>query len=344
LGAGAVGESLGMTGSEVTDMSAGHGIHNPHDLQQLEDMRRNAEQKSYLEQSCELIQQETGLQLECIGRSEIGQDWVDVARPEMSINAFRLDPDDLSDLLHVAADLCKDKRVEDAVNDRVHHYTWSRDALTNSQVGSESEFESVSQYVSEELAAKDAKIERLEKENRALRDPVRREHMPHVDPQIDCQAFMPHCFLYAGRDAPSSGAADAASRANGRPAVARVQALARGRLVRRGFYDLPRQGFHGLQAWASARVAVVRIEPSIGPDGAARANVTIGVVHPDNRRRAAEARRKKHAREKQIIVAAAIVVGVLAMIIRVNPVAARTAAVGAASTLVALLNRPRAAA
>lgn len=199
-----------------------------------------------------------------------------------------------------------------------------------------SDFATVSQHFDELQSDLDAlrhRCRQLESENERLRaeaDPVRRQYMPHAA-VLDCQSVMPWHFLYAKQSTA------ARAKPNARPAVARVQALARGVLTRDGFY--------GLKRWAANPVDV-QLNPSLDVKGQPVVHVAITPRTLDEPLRKPlrkpKTQRQKELPRQAVIVTAAIVVGVLALVLMRNPAAARAASAGAATTIYALL-KPKSA-
>jgi len=252
-----------------------------------------------------------------LGESEDGQQWVDVAH----------------DLLDLGAAVASDPTVQRAVHEKLSSFPWMRDlALSESpgltltpsdeeeKLSVSSDFATVSHHFDELCADMEklkAKCSSLEEENARLRaqvEPGRSKYMPHVA-HPDYRALMPHHFLFQPRAASS------------RPAVARVQALARGALSRQGFYEL--------QRWAASRVEV-RLEPQLGADGKPHVKLHLTPTHAA-KRKPLKTRAQKELPRQALIIAAAIVVGALALIVSRNPRAASAAAAGAAATIMNLL-------
>jgi len=229
--------------------------------------------------------------------SEDGSEWLDVGNAHPSsvqhAHASEWDLDqDLERLLELASSVAAEPVVQLAVADKVNTFAWATESLELKSVSSEEADE-------ERLSTSSSYdyVGDLLKQNELLR-------------------------------AENASLKSIFAKTNGRPAIARLQALARGMITRRRLAA-------GHVPGAAPRVVTLRFFLNVSHEGA-RVGTSITAKVP-TQRKPKKTQAEKELPRKVVIVTAAIIVGVLALVVARNPIAAQAAAKRAAATLFKLL-------
>jgi len=229
--------------------------------------------------------------------SEDGSEWLDVGNAHPSsvqhAHASEWDLDqDLERLLELASSVAAEPVVQLAVADKVNTFAWATESLELKSVSSEEADE-------ERLSTSSSYdyVGDLLKQNELLR-------------------------------AENASLKSIFAKTNSRPAIAGLQALARGMITRRRLAA-------GQVPGAAPRVVTLRFFLNVSHEGA-RVGTSITAKVP-TQLKPKKTQAEKELPRKVVIVTAAIIVGVLALVVALNPIAAQAAAKRAAATLFKLL-------